>query len=166
MIHRHRNRSWETGKAGLAALLILFGMPLRVQGAETVSLNFDPYQIWAYYEQGVDAFNRDDLVEAYRTLNFVWPLYNQMRNSPGSPFPQDSQFYDGFKAGLEHLRRELIFWTQQFPADSQREYATLVEKFNECQFRLTGRDIRYSYQLPGQARPSKPKLGHVPPPRR
>lgn len=152
------------GGMGLIAVLILLGTPRDAHSGEIVSLSVDTSTVWRDYDQGWQAYQRDDWVEAYGLLARVWPLYLQLRNIPGSPFPQAPQFFDDLNAALQHARGELFFWMNQFPEQSRREYADLGKQLAQCRSQLSGIDRSYSFELPGVRRPPKPALGRVPPP--
>jgi hypothetical protein len=146
-------------------LVVLLAMPHRAHGGEIVSLNIDTAELWTNFDQGWQAYQRDDWGEAFRLLGMVFPLYIQLRGNPRSPFPQDPQFLETFRAALQHVQGELRFWVHQFPEQSRREYADLGMQLSQCRFQLTGSDRAYTFVLPGMTRPPKPVLSRLPPPR-
>jgi len=140
---------------GLIALLVLLGTPRDAHSGEIVSLSVDTSVVWKEFDQGWQAYQKEDWVDAYGLLARVWPLYLQLRGTPGSPFPQAPQFLDDFNAALQHARGELFYWMYQFPEQSRRDYADLGRQLGQCRFQLSGSDRSYSFELPAVRKPPK-----------
>ena len=164
MIRKTHSRWIQHCMPGVIGLVMLFALPHHAHSGEIVSLNFDSSQVWAYFDQGWQAYDKGDWVEAHRLLAMAYPLYLQLRGNPLSPFPQDSQFSNDFTNALKHAHGELLFWTHQFPEQSRRAYAELGAELGRCRFQLSGSDRSYSFVLPEGQRPSKPGLRRVQPP--
>ncbi len=159
---------------GLCALGagILVSLAQHASSAATViPIPFEAKQAWGYFDNGWQAYHRDDLVEAYRSFGIAWLLFGALQGHAESPFPPDEQFREQFAAVLEYTRGELIYFSQKYPGEARTALEDVSSRFSDCQAKLSlcGNSSREKYSgdfKPGRSapRPPKPKLPRVPPP--